>query len=146
MAGTIAAMKVGGAVHAFIQGQRIARLATVDARGRPHVVPVCFALAGDTAYSAIDEKPKRGSELRRIANIRANPQVQLLVDVYDDADWSRLRYVQLRGVARIIESGEEHERAIALLRARYAQYASMALESRAVIAIDVERIVEWRGG
>ncbi len=131
---------------AFIDGQRVARLATADAQGRPHLVPICFALDGSTVYSAIDEKPKRDGTLRRLANITANPRVQLLFDVYDDTDWSRLRYVQLRGLARIIESGEEHGRAIALLRARYAQYASMALESRPVIAIDVERVVEWRGG
>jgi PPOX class probable F420-dependent enzyme len=131
-------------VRRFVEAQRIARLTTVDGRGRPHVVPVCFALDDDTVYSAIDEKPKRGGELRRLANIRANPHVQLLVDVYDDVDWSRLRYVQLRGRARIIEGGEDHARAIALLRARYAQYQEMALESRPVIAIDIDRVVEWR--
>jgi hypothetical protein len=57
-----------------------------------------------------------------------------------------LRFVQLRGAARIIEQGDEHARAIALVRARYAQYETMALESRPVIAIDVERVVEWSGG
>jgi PPOX class probable F420-dependent enzyme len=109
-------------------------------------VPVCFALDGDTAYSAIDEKPKReGAPLRRLRNIAANPHVQLLFDVYDDTDWTRLLYVQLRGRARIIDAGEEHARAIALLRARYQQYETMDLELRPVIAIDVERVVEWRG-
>ena len=131
--------------RAYIESQRVGRLATVDQRGRPHAVPVCFALDRDTVYSAIDEKPKRSGELRRIANIRANPRVQLLLDIYDDADWTRLRYVQLRGTARIVEAGEEHARAITLLRTRYAQYASMALESRPVIAIDVDRVVGWRG-
>jgi PPOX class probable F420-dependent enzyme len=143
-------VSIDAALRTFIDRQRVARLATVDERGWPHAVPVCFALDGATVYSAIDEKPKRilpgGRELRRIANIRANPQVTLLLDVYDDDDWSKLRYVQLRGLARIIEEGEEHGRAIALLRARYAQYASMALEERPVIAVDVERVVEWRGG
>jgi len=133
------------AVRSFIESQRVARLATVDPPGRPHIVPICFALAGDTLYSAIDEKPKRAGagRLRRLRNVEANPHVQLLFDVYDDADWSRLRYVQLRGRARIIEGGDEHARAIALLRARYAQYREMALEERPVIAVDVERVVEW---
>jgi PPOX class probable F420-dependent enzyme len=139
-------MAIDATVRTFIESQRVARLASVDAGGRPHVVPVCFAVDGGTVYSAIDEKPKRDGQLRRIENIRANAHVQLLLDVYDDADWSRLRYVQLRGVARIVEGGEEHARSIALLRARYAQYASMALESLPVIAVDVERVVEWRGG
>ena len=132
--------------RAFIESQRTARLATVDAAGRPHVVPVCFALEGDVLYTPIDEKPKRGDarSLRRLRNIAANPHVQVLFDAYDDADWTRLRYLQLRGRARILNAGAEHERAIAALRARYAQYAAMALESRPVIAVDVERAVSWR--
>ena len=137
-------MEIDGKLRAFIESQRVGRLATVDDQGGPHIVPVCFALDEGVIYSAIDEKPKRaGARLRRLRNIEANPQVQLLLDVYDDADWSRLRYVQLRGRARIVESGEEHGRAIALLRARYAQYADMALEERPVIAVEIERVVEW---
>ncbi len=130
----------------FIAAQRVARLATVDERARPHIVPICFALDGETLYSAIDEKPKRGapSSLRRLRNIAANPHVQVLFDVYDDADWTRLRYLQLRGTARVIEGGDEHVRAVALLRGRYAQYSGMALEAMPVIAVDLERVVEWR--
>ena len=133
---------------AFVNSQRAARLATVDGRGRPHVVPVCFALEGATLYIAIDEKPKSGDprRLRRLRNIQGNAQVQVLFDVYEDADWSRLRYAQLRGRARIIEAGDEHARALALLRERYPQYRTMALESRPVIAVDVERVVEWKHG
>ncbi|MEX2226946.1 MAG: TIGR03668 family PPOX class F420-dependent oxidoreductase [Dehalococcoidia bacterium] len=139
-------MAIDISVREFIEHQRVARLATVDEHGRPHVVPICFALAGEVLYSAIDEKPKSGDyrRLRRLRNIEANPNVQVLFDVYDDADWSRLRYVQLRGRARIIDAGDEHAAAIALLRQRYAQYTTMALESRPVIAIDMERVVEWR--
>jgi PPOX class probable F420-dependent enzyme len=138
-------MIIDDGLRAFIESQRVGRLATVDEHGRPHAVPVCFALAGDVVYSAIDEKPKRaGAKLRRLRNIEANPNVVLLLDVYDDADWWRLRYMQLRGRARVIDGGDEHGRAIGLLRRRYAQYASMALEERPVIAIDVERVVEWR--
>ena len=124
--------------------QSIGRLATVDAGGRPHVVPICFALDGDLLFSAIDEKPKAGdyTRLRRLRNIAANAHVQVLFDIYHD-DWSQLRYVQLRGVARVVENGPEHVRAVTLLRARYAQYALMALESRPVIAIDVRRAVYW---
>ena len=139
-------MIIGDDARGFIEGHRVGRLGTVDERGRPHVVPVCFALRGDVVYIAIDEKPKTADyrRLRRLRNIAANPQVQVLFDEYDDADWSRLRYVQLRGHARIIERGEEHDAAVALLRVRYVQYVEMALQSRPVIAIDVERVVEWR--
>jgi PPOX class probable F420-dependent enzyme len=125
----------------------VARLATVDARGRPHVVPVCFALDGATLYIAVDEKPKSGDprRLRRLRNIANNPQVQVLFDFYHD-DWSRLRYAQLRGTARIVDGGEEYARALALLRERYPQYRTMALDSLPVIAVDVERAVDWKHG
>jgi PPOX class probable F420-dependent enzyme len=134
--------------RAFITSQRVARLATVDASRHPHVVPICFALEGTVLYTPIDEKPKRAGarSLRRLRNIAASPQVQVLFDAYDDADWSRLRYVQLRGRARIVEAGDEHGRAVAALRARYPQYRAMALEARPVIAVDVERVVSWSGG
>jgi PPOX class probable F420-dependent enzyme len=133
-------------VREFVMGQRIGRLATVDGEGRPHVVPICFALDGDVLYSPIDEKPKRGdyARLRRLRNIASNPHVQVLFDVYDDDDWTRLRYVQLRGIARVIEAGAEHAHAVSLLRARYPQYTRMALGSRPVIAVDVQRAVGWR--
>ncbi len=133
-------------LRAFIAAQRVARLATADAHGRPHVVPICFALEGDILYTPVDEKPKRGdiTRIRRLRNIAHQPHVQVLVDVYDDADWSKLRYVQLRGRARIIEAGDEHARALAALRARYPQYRAMALESRPVIAVDIERAVHWQ--
>lgn len=138
-------MKIDPTLRTFIDAQRVGRLATVDGEGRPHIIPVCFVLADTTVYSAIDEKPKNDGPLRRLRNIAENAHVQLLLDVYDDADWTRLRYVQLRGVARIIESGAEHARAIAQLRVRYAQYRQMDLESRPVIAIDVDHVVRWRG-
>jgi len=130
--------------HAFIEAQRVARLATVDAAGHPHIVPICFALDRDVLYTPVDEKPKRANyrALGRLRNIEANPQVQVLFDVYDE-DWSYLRYVQLRGHARIIDSGDEPAHAITLLRARYPQYKTMALERRPVIAVTVERTVAW---
>lgn len=121
------------------------RLATVDERGRPHVVPICFALDGDTLYTPIDEKPKAGdyTRLRRLRSIADNPHVQVLLDLYDDGDWESLRYVQLRGIAKVLDDGAEHGRAVALLRKRYSQYDAMALDRRPVIAIDVERVVQW---
>jgi PPOX class probable F420-dependent enzyme len=143
-------MILRGEVCVFIHAQRVARLATVDDAGRPHAVPICFALQGDTLYTAIDGKPKSGDyhRLRRIRNVAANPQVQVLFDAYDDTGWSLLRYVQLRGRARIIEHGAEHAAAVGLLRARYPQYRpgggyGGGMESRPVIAVDAERIVEW---
>lgn len=136
---------IDAAIRVFIESQRVARLATADERGRPHVVPICFALEGDTLYTPIDEKPKSGdyTRLRRLRSIAINPQVQVLFDLYEDADWSHLRYVQLRGAARVIDTGGEHTKALSRLRARYDQYVGMKLEGRPIIAIDVERVVTW---
>ena len=126
----------------FIQRQRVAHLATADAAGRPHVVPVCFAYLDGRIYIAIDEKPKRSLRLKRLRNIEENPQVSLVFDRYDE-DWSRLGWVMIHGTAAIVDGGPEHERAVAALRERYPQYQSMTLEGRPVISVPVERVSSW---
>lgn len=130
--------------RAFLDGRRVGRLATADGAGRPHVVPACFALGARGVYITIDEKPKRktGRPLKRIRNILENPSVALVVDRYDE-DWSRLGWVMVRGSAEILENGDEHDRAQALLRDRYPQYRRMALEDLPVIAVRAERVTSW---
>jgi PPOX class probable F420-dependent enzyme len=118
----------------------VARLATIDPAGRPHLVPVCFALDGDVLYSAVDQKPKRSTRLQRLENIRLHPQVAVLVDHYED-DWTRLWWVRLRGAARVLDPGPERLRALELLAAKYPQYG-LDPPRGAVIEIAVE---EWRG-
>jgi coenzyme F420-0:L-glutamate ligase/coenzyme F420-1:gamma-L-glutamate ligase len=130
----------------FIEGQRVARFTSVDEKGRPHVVPICFALVGENIYSVLDAKPKRVEvmRLRRVRNLLANPDVQVLLDRYDE-DWSLLRYVQLRGKASIITpDGTEHAAALDALRARYPQYRAMDLEDAPVIRVAVEGCVAWQ--
>lgn len=129
----------------FVESQRILRLATASAKGAPHVVPVCFALDADTVYIALDEKPKRVPPLalKRVRNILENPQVALVADRYDDADWWFLGFVMLRGRAEVLGGGTEHAHAIALLRERYAQYRRMALEQRPIIAVRVTHTTGW---
>jgi PPOX class probable F420-dependent enzyme len=130
----------------FLQRQKVAHLATADASGSPHVVPICFALLGDTIYVAIDEKPKTENiwKLRRLRNIAENPRVAIVVDAYDDTDWSRLGFVLVRARARVLaRPDEEHARAVTALRERYAQYRGMALEGRPVLAMDVEAVTSW---
>jgi coenzyme F420-0:L-glutamate ligase / coenzyme F420-1:gamma-L-glutamate ligase len=137
----------------FLERQRLAHLATADAGGAPHVIPVCFALAleGQTVYIAIDEKPKRSGDprqLRRLRNIAENPRVALVADVYDDGDWSRLGFVLLRATARIVEApagaeDSEHARALRLLREKYPQYGGMRLGERPLIAADITAVTTW---
>jgi PPOX class probable F420-dependent enzyme len=129
-------------------GARVARLATAGADGRPHLVPVVFALDGDTLYTAVDDvKPKATTRLKRLANIAANPAVALLADHYAD-DWTALWWVRADGTARLLEpAGDEAGKARALLAERYPQYAE-APPPGVVIAVDVTRWSGWaaRGG
>lgn len=126
---------------------RVARLATTDVDGRPHLVPIVFAVAGETIYTAVDAKPKRTTALRRIANVRADPRVAVLADYYDDTDWNALWWVRADGTARILElsaedSDAEGRRASDLLATRYPQYREQPPVGP-VLAIDVQRWSGW---
>jgi PPOX class probable F420-dependent enzyme len=122
---------------------RVARLATVGAGGQPHVVPIVFEVAGNTVYSAVDDKPKRTTALRRLANIAANPHVAVLVDHYDDADWAALWWVRADGSARVVDPGAiEGRTAIRLLAERYPQHRDRP-PTGPVIAVDVDRWLGW---
>jgi PPOX class probable F420-dependent enzyme len=119
---------------------RVARLATADAAGRPHLVPIAFVVAGDTIYSAVDAKPKRTRVLRRLANVRANPAVSLLVDHWDDEDWERLWWVRADGEGRVLDPADpEAARAVDLLRERYPSQRDQG----EVLAVDVARWSGW---
>ena len=124
-------------LRARVEQVRVARLATVEPNGRPHLVPLCFVLEGDVIYSAVDEKPKRSKRLKRLANIRANPEVCVLVDHYEE-DWSRLWWVRVDGPAEVVDD----EDAIDALAAKYAQYRA-ARPGGPVIAITPERWRSW---
>jgi len=133
-------------VEAFLQSGRVARLGTADSAGRPLVVPICYAFDGQHCYSAIDAKPKRepGDRLKRVRNIRENPQVCLVVDHYDE-DWSRLRYVIVQGRAELLTGGIEFNKASKMLLDKYPQYRIVQLpgESGLIIKITLERVVHW---
>ena len=128
---------------AFLDAGRVGRLATADAGGTPHLVPVCFVRDDARIYITVDEKPKRGADLKRLKNIRENPQVALTVDSYDDSDWTRLGWVMVRGTAEILTEGHEHHKAQERLRAKHEQLRNMELASLPVIAIQVEKVASW---
>jgi len=128
----------------FLRSARTAHLATADAKGQPHVIPVCYVFDGEAIYSVLDAKPKSTPlrQLRRVRNILANPQVSLVVDHYEE-DWSRLRYVLVSGEAGLLQEGEEWARAIATLRDKYPQYQAMDLDESPVIKIIPSRFIPW---
>jgi PPOX class probable F420-dependent enzyme len=125
----------------LLAAERVARLAFLDDRDRPRVLPVTFAVAGDAVWSAIDEKPKRRPEPARVRYLERRPEAALLVDVYDD-DWTRLAWVQLLGRVELlpVESSPE---ATAALAARYEQYASRTPPGP-LLRLTVERALHWR--
>ena len=127
----------------FLDRGRVGHLATADTGGAPHVIPVCYALAANTLYVTIDEKPKRQDRpLKRLRNILENPQTAFVVDRWDE-DWRRLGWVMLRGRAEILYAGAEHDKAQALLIARYPQYRGMQLGGLPVIALRIARATAW---
>ena len=118
---------------------RVARLATADAGGRPHLVPVVFAVEGDRIYTVVDAKPKRTTTLRRLANVAENPWVALLVDHYEE-DWEALWWVRAEGRGRVVAADAPEARcAVELLRARYPQQVAVG----AALAVDVDRWSGW---
>ena len=120
---------------------RVARLATADADGRPHIVPISFALDDETLYFAVDAKPKRTTNLKRLRNIAANPAVSILIDHYED-EWERLWWVRLDGTARVVTAATEAERALDLLAQRYAQYRA-AKPAGPVVAVSIGGMTGW---
>lgn len=138
---------ISDAVRAKLDEARVARFATLDAKRGPHIVPICFTYDGKFFYTAIDRKPKRvaAERLARLQNIRAVPQVAILIDKYNE-DWTRLWYILIRGNARLIPTSAFKERASAIrrLRAKYLQYVgSMLADDAPIIRITPERITSW---
>ena len=128
----------------FLDSHRVARFASSDHCGHPHVVPICYAVSNDTAYFTIDEKPKRSTDkpLKRIRNLQQNPHVAFVVDRYDE-DWTQLGWVMVQGEAALLEGGKEHTKAQRLLKARYPQLDGMQIGDLPVIAIRIKRVVSW---
>jgi PPOX class probable F420-dependent enzyme len=124
-----------------VASARVARFASVGADQRPHVVPITFALDGETLYFAVDAKPKRTTNLKRLRNIAANPTVSVLIDHYED-EWESLWWVRLDGTARIVTAPEESERALGVLAERYPQYMATK-PSGPVVAVAIESMTGW---
>jgi len=128
----------------LLSSARVAHLATADARGRPHVVPICFAIDGDKLFTPLDAKPKKRAplKLKRVRNIAANPHAAIVVDHYEE-DWRRLGYVLLNGKAKLLCRGARHRRAVRSLKAKYSQYRAMDIDDSPLIAVTVEHGYIW---
>lgn len=133
-------------VRQFVAGARVAHLATADAAGAPHVVPLCYWFDGERIYFAIDEKPKHNTvkALKRMRNIAENPRVAVVIDHYEE-DWAQLGYVLIRGNARVVDDPEEYMQALRHLREKYLQYRAMVLtpEKNPIVKIDPDHVHAW---
>jgi PPOX class probable F420-dependent enzyme len=129
-------------IRRLIATARVARLGSVDRELGVHIVPVTFALVGDTIVTAVDHKPKRSRRLRRVANIERNHNVTLLIDHYNDDDWTKLWWCRLSGRARVIYQGDEFERAVDALVSRYEQYEAVR-PGGPVIRVDITQWTGW---
>jgi PPOX class probable F420-dependent enzyme len=130
-----------GALERF-RSARVARLATVNAAGHPHLVPVTFALWSTVIVIAIDHKPKATANLRRLRNIKETGRVSLLADEYDDQDWSRLWWVRVDGTARIVDDERERANQVERLCKKYGQYRENP-PAGPVIWVDVDTLTGW---
>lgn len=138
-------MALAGVERQYVAKARHGRLATADADGRPHVVPICFAVVGSSLVTPLDEKPKdvELGELRRVRDIAENPRVAVVCDHWREK-WSELGWVQVRGTASLLApSSPSHERAVAALRDKYDQYVAHDLEDRPIIEIEIGSVVSW---
>ena len=130
----------------LLQPYRHGHLATADASAAPHLIPICFAVEGGVIYSAIDHKPTRmtGYRMKRVRNMLENPQIAFIVDHYEE-DWQQLSYVMVRGLASILETGSERQRALTLLEAKYPQYQErhLAQGTGLVVKIVPKTINHW---
>ncbi|MCL4560352.1 MAG: TIGR03668 family PPOX class F420-dependent oxidoreductase [Chloroflexi bacterium] len=129
----------------FLTQHSVAHLATVDKLHHPHALPIVYAFDGTRLYTPLDAKPKRvePSQLQRVRDIQANPQVAIVVDEYD-IEWKRLAWVQVRGKAEMVGEGEFYEAGIRLLTDKYSQYRVMPLTGKPLIVVLVEKILSWK--
>ncbi|MGE5305323.1 MAG: TIGR03668 family PPOX class F420-dependent oxidoreductase [Alphaproteobacteria bacterium] len=137
-------MKLNKKDQTFIRCARVAHLATADAAGQPHVIPICFVFDGNEFFSPIDEKPKKTSaqNLKRVRNVKQNEKISLIIDRYEE-NWSKLAYLLITGTAKIILRGKRHQHAVALLRKKYSQYRRMSLDERPMIQIKPSAVTRW---
>ena len=128
----------------FLEQARVGRLATADAAGQPHVIPIVFATDSQKLYTPLDKKPKRmpPNQLKRVRNLLENPKLALVVDHYDE-DWTKLMWVMVKGTGVLVESGEAYTVGLALLGKKYPQYRQMPLEGRPLIVITPSDVTSW---
>jgi PPOX class probable F420-dependent enzyme len=141
------------AIEHLLDTWPVARLATLRPDGSPALVPVVFARSGGRLWLPVDGKPKRAPargeapELARVANVRRDGRVALLLDQYE-ADWTGLWWLRLDGAAEVVGEGAPgFGAALAALGKKYPQYLDTpALRPEApptLIVVSPLRTTSW---
>jgi PPOX class probable F420-dependent enzyme len=136
-------MPLGPEERRRVSDARVARLATTRPDGRPHVVPITFALSGETIVTAVDQKPKTTTSLQRLKNLAAHPAASVLVDHYED-DWSQLWWVRADGIGRVVTEGHEWQHWVEVLTQKYPQYGTNSPRGP-LIMLSVGSWTSWTG-
>jgi nitroimidazol reductase NimA-like FMN-containing flavoprotein (pyridoxamine 5'-phosphate oxidase superfamily) len=109
----------------FLGEERVARIATVNADGTPHLVPICFAFDGEQIYSTLIKGEKR------LANMVRRRHASILVDQYQEekSQWTVLKGVLMYGEVQILvfeNQRQQFMRGWRLLIEKYPQYRHWA--------------------
>ena len=126
----------------LLAASRVGRLGLLDDDGAPRVLPVTYAVNGESLVTAVDQKPKRrsGEALARVRWLRARPAAALTVDHYDD-DWSALAWVQVLGSVRVLDAASAPE-AMASLAERYEPYRTDP-PAGPLLVLEPDRLLWW---
>ena len=90
---------------AYLQSQRLGRLATVGPDGQPHVVPVGFRYNAE--LDTIDIGGHDFAKRKKYRDVQRNPRVAFVVDDLASVSPWRPRMIEIRGTAEVLGSGGE---------------------------------------
>jgi len=90
---------------AYLRSQRLGRLATANAAGQPHVVPVAFRYNPDE--DTIDVGGYGFAGRKKFRDVQQNDRVAFVVDDLASVDPWRPRMLEVRGRAEILDRGGE---------------------------------------
>jgi PPOX class probable F420-dependent enzyme len=134
-----------GEIEAFLGEQRRAQVATINADGTPHVVPLSYVVVDGRVALWTDPSSKK------IANLRRDPRLTCLVEAGDR--FAEFRAVQITGRADLADDAATSRRVgMALFlrsappgtdEAQLAAAVDGLVAERVAVLVTPERTVSW---
>ncbi len=137
-------LKVNQKTKTLIKEAKVARLATVDQKLHPYVIPVVFVFHENSFFIPLDEKTKtvNSRNLKRVKNIEKNPNVTLLIDKYQN-NWKKLFFLMIHGKAKMIDGNNKlMDKIHKLLISKYPQYKKIGI-GNSCITINPTKVTFW---